>query len=160
MNWPHIHLLLNHAPLFGTIVGTILLAAAILRNHSLIRPALYVLVLSGLAAIVVYFTGEPAADALANVPEGLVDRHEDVAGITTLFTSLAGATAVLALIADRRLPSLTRWMNGAVLALAVGASGLLAWTANLGGQIQHPEVRRGAVAPGAPTHPIEEPGQR
>ena len=160
MNWPHIHLLLNHAPLFGTIVGTTFLAAAILRNHHLIRPALYVLVLSGIAAIVVYLTGEPAADALVSVPEGLVDRHEDMAGITIVATSLAGVMALIALIVDRRFPALTRWMNGAVLALALGASGLLAWTANLGGQIQHPEARGRAVAPGTNAPGVEEPGQR
>lgn len=163
MNWPHLHLLLNHAPLFGTIFGAALLAYALLRRTELTRPALYVLFLSGLAALAAYFTGEPAAEALANAPESLVDRHEDLAGLATVVSAVVAVAALAALVAGRRLPAMARWLDGTVLALALGATGLLAWTANLGGQIQHPEVRRGALraAPGAPAaHPDEEPGQR
>lgn len=159
MNWPHIHLLLNHAPLFGTIFGTLLLTLALWRRQDLTRTALYVLVLSGCAAIVVFLTGEPAADALANAPEALVDRHEDLAGVATVLTGLAAAAALVALVISPRFASLARWMNGTVLALALGASALLAWTANLGGQINHPEVRRGAVT-ASPAHLGEEAGQR
>lgn len=160
MNWPHIHLLLNHAPLFGALFGTALLAVALARRNELLRPALYVLILAGLASIVVYFTGEPAADALANAPEGLVDRHEDMAGVSTVFTGLVAIAAALALLTTARFPRLARLMNGTVLVLALGASGLLAWTANLGGQIQHQEIRRGATAPLSAPHPGDEGGQR
>lgn len=159
MNWPHIHLLLNHAPLFGAVFGTLLLALALWRRQELTHTALYVLVFSGFAAIVVFLTGEPAADALANAPEALVDRHEDLAGVATILTGLAAAAALLALLIPPRFGALARWMNGTVLALALGASALLAWTANLGGQINHPEIRRGAVTV-SPAHPGEEAGQR
>lgn len=159
MNWPHIHLLINHAPLFGTIFGTLLLALALWRRTELTRTALYVLVLSGFAAIVVFLTGEPAADALANAPEALVDRHEDLAGVATLLTGISAAAALVTLLLSHRSAAVARWMSGTVLALGLGASALLGWTANLGGQINHPEVRRGAV-PAAPAHLGEDAGQR
>ena len=140
MNWPHLHLLLNHAPLFGTIFGAALLALALLRRTELTRTALSVLALSGLAALAAYFTGEPAAEALAGAPESLVDRHEDLAGVATVISGVVALAAVVALVASRRLPALSRWLSGTVLALALAATGLLAWTANVGGQIG----RRGA----------------
>ena len=98
MNWPHLHLLLNHAPLFGTIIATVMLAVALTRRPALARPALYLLVLSGFVAVLVYLTGEPAADALGNAaPDALVDPHEEMAGIATIVTGRAAIGAITVL---------------------------------------------------------------
>lgn len=43
-----------------------------------------------------------------------------------------------------------RWFSTTTLVLALVVTGIMAWTANLGGQINHPEIRPDAavVAPG------------
>jgi beta-lactamase regulating signal transducer with metallopeptidase domain len=65
MNWAHIHLLLNHVPVLGTIFGLALLGYAVLkRSEALKRAALGVFVAVALLALPVYFTGEPAEEAV------------------------------------------------------------------------------------------------
>ena len=57
MNAPQIHLMLNHVPVLGVLFVTITLAAALLlRNGTLLRFALFALVVVAIAAIPVYFS--------------------------------------------------------------------------------------------------------
>ena len=69
MNVVHLHLLLNHLPVIGSVFGLLLLAvAAWRRSDELSKVSLGFLALLGAASIVVYLTGEPAQDAVENLP--------------------------------------------------------------------------------------------
>lgn len=149
MNVVHLHLLLNHVPVVGVVFVTLLLLLGVLRGSAEIaRVSLALLALVGAASILVYLTGEPAQDAIEKLPgfsERLVDRHEDAALIATVAAGCVGALALGALVFYRG-RVLPRWLSLLVLVAAVGASGLMAYTANLGGQIRHTEIRSGSAA--------------
>ena len=149
MNVVHLHLLLNHVPVVGVVFVTLLLMLGVLRGSAEIaRVSLALLALVGAASILVYLTGEPAQDAIEKLPgfsERLVDRHEDAALIATVAAGCGGALALGALVFYRG-RVLPRWLSLLVLVAAVGASGLMAYTANLGGQIRHTEIRSGSAA--------------
>lgn len=69
MNLTHLHLLLNHLPVVGTICGAGLLAFTLSRrSNDLKRAALGLLVISALVAIPAYLTGEPAEDGVKGLP--------------------------------------------------------------------------------------------
>ena len=153
MNTVHLHLLLNHLPVVGTVIGTLLLAVALRRrSDELGRISLGLFGLLGLIAVVVYLTGEPAEDAVEKLPgiaDGLIDRHQDAALVATIVVGVIGAFALASLLIYRR-RALPRWVTVLGFATALVASSTMAYAANLGGQIRHTEIRAGSARPGGP----------
>lgn len=148
MNPAHLHLLINHVPVIGAVIGLALLAAAIVRrSDELARVTFWLYALLGAASLVVYLTGEPAEEAverLAGVSESLIEQHEEAALVATIAMGAAGALALLATIVFRR-KAIPRGIVGGGLVVALLIIGLMGYTANLGGQIRHTEIRSGAV---------------
>jgi len=149
MNAAHLHLALNHLPVVGIpIVAAILAWGAWRRSDEIVRLALTALVALAVAALGVYLTGEPAEEMvedLVGVSEAALERHEEAA-VWSMYGALAmGALAFAALVIDRG-RRVSRPMVGAVLLAALAVSGSMAYTANLGGHIRHPEIRTGQEA--------------
>lgn len=159
MSTVHLHLLLNHVPVIGTIIALLLLAYAALRkDETLVRVCLGMFAALALAALATFLTGEPAeeaVEALAGVSESVIERHEEAALLSTIALGTLGALSLIALLAFRR-RHLPRLAAVAFLAAGLIPAGAMAWTANLGGQIRHSEIRPGAVAPGE--NPADQPG--
>lgn len=156
MNPAHLHLLISHFPVIGVVIGLALLTVAIVRrSDELARVTFWLFALLGAASVVVYLTGEQAEEAverLAGVTEALIEPHEEAALVATIAMGAAGALALLAAFVFRR-KAIPRLIVGGGLVVALVNVGLMAWTANLGGQIRHTEIRAGAVpsaAAGAP----------
>ena len=154
MTWAHLHLALNHVPVVGIVIGLLLLGFAVLRrSRELTRAAFWLIVTLAIITVVVYLTGEPAEELVEGLPgvsEPLIEQHETVALVATLAMSVLGLAAVVGLIRGRRDHAGSASYSKAVLVLALIVTGLMAWTANSGGQIRHPEIRadRGAAGPG------------
>ena len=159
MNLPHIHLMLNHVPVLGTLFGLVLLAWGIMRrNGALQRAALLTFTVVALVAIPVYLTGEPAEEAvehLAGTVDSAIDPHEDAALISFIAMELLGGLALGALLLSRTRFNPALVVRGA-LAVAIITGGLMAWTANLGGRIRHGEVGAGAGQSGEREHSEDE----
>lgn len=157
MSWAHIHLALNHVPVIGLLIVLLLLAVATLRRSTeLTRVSYALLVLLAATAVVVYLTGEPAEELIENLPgfsEALVEQHEEVALIATIGMVALGLVALAGLIRFRGSGIAPAWYGRGVLLLALLMGGVMLWTANLGGQIRHSEIRPNggaAIEGGAP----------
>lgn len=161
MSSVHLHLLLNHVPVIGTVIALCLLAwAAIRRDDGLARVCLGMLAVLALSAVAVFLTGEPAEEAvegLAGVSESLVERHEDAARLATIALGALGLLSAGTLLRFRR-RALPAWTAAAFLVLALVPVFAMAWTANLGGRIRHPEIRAETAAPPAIVAGSEEDG--
>ena len=148
MNWPHLHLILNHVPVLGTMFGLALLVwGSWRRNISLQRAALVTFALAALVAIPVYITGEPAEEAveeLAGVAESAIEAHASAALVALIAIELLGVLGLAGLFLSRWRVNSTIPLRAA-LAVAVVTAGLMAWTANLGGRIRHSELRAGGI---------------
>lgn len=144
MSTVHLHLLLNHIPVVGSLLAVVLFAAAFFLKETVsTKFALAFTAAIAVVAVVVYFTGgaaEEAVEKLAGVTERAIERHEEAAEVTTIAVGIFGALSALALIMvrARRAP---RWLALAGLVGSIAVSGLMAWTANLGGQIRHTEIQ-------------------
>ena len=149
MSIVHLHLLLNHVPVIGVFVALLILLVALARKNDAIgKLGLALLVGVALVTVAVYFTGEPAEDAvenLAGISESIIHSHEEAAEGAFIATGIAGSAALALLLWYRR-RTLARWALGASFALGLVAAGLMAWTANLGGQIRHSEIRGSGAA--------------
>ncbi|HXG94568.1 MAG TPA: hypothetical protein VNN73_19660 [Blastocatellia bacterium] len=150
MDSAHIHLLLNHIPVVGTGLALLLLAYAMLRkNEEMEKGSLAAFVILALISIAVYLTGEPAEEIVEGLPgvsEAIIESHEKAALFAFIAVEALGVIALAGLILSRRSKHLLKWAATLALAVAVAAGGLMAWAANLGGQVRHTEIRSGAVA--------------
>jgi hypothetical protein len=151
MSWAHIHLAISHVPVIGILIVLLLLVVATLRRSTELTRASYVLlVLMAASAVIVYLTGEPAEELVENLPgfsEAIVEEHEEVALIATIGMGVLGLVALVGLIRFRAPRIAPAWYDRGLLLLALLMGGVMAWTANLGGQIRHSEIRadRGAT---------------
>jgi uncharacterized membrane protein len=147
MSAAHIHLLLNHIPILGTIFALLLLLYGMLkRDEDMERASLGALVMTALITVPVYLTGDGAAEIIHNLPGvsiEIIRQHDSAATLTIVAIELLGAVSLLSLWLLRRAAAIKGWMMIAVLILALISIGLAVWTGGLGGQIRHTEVRAG-----------------
>jgi uncharacterized membrane protein len=152
MNLAHLHLLLNHFPTIGMIVGLGLYVVAILSKSDHLKSAsLGIFFCIALLSIPTFATGTSARLALAKSPEvstAMIDSHETAAFEALWFMELTGALAWMGLWQYRRLARFPQATLAAVLLAGLLTFGLMARAANIGGEIRHPEIRTGPT--GAP----------
>lgn len=160
MNAAHLHLVVNHVPVFGSIFAALLIGWGLLRKkEDVLRLGLIVAVIVGLTTWGVQLTGEPAEHALAGVQgfqRRLAHAHEEAAELSTIVIGVAALLALVTLVLMRR----RRGHALAVVTLLVmlAGFGLVTRTAMLGGEISHPEARAGWVQPPPPPRPAGRPG--
>jgi uncharacterized membrane protein len=143
----HLHLLLNHFPTIGTILGLgLLLLAFIRKNEHLKKVSFEVLFLIALATMPVFVSGYAAAEALkgqSGVSQPAITLHNDAALGSFILMEITGFFAWLALWRMRRIGRLTNGLTYTVLVLSVLTVAAVARAANLGGDIRHPEIEGG-----------------
>ena len=148
MNWAHVHLLINHIPVMGLIGGVLLLGYAIARRSAEATMLSFVLfALIAVATIGVFVAGEEAEDVVKNLPgvtEAYIGEHEEVAEPTLIVVEILGVLAIAGLALLRRKGAIPRWLVFVVLGTSLVASVAVGFTAYLGGQIRHTEIRSGA----------------
>lgn len=140
----HLHLILNHVPVIGTVIALgLLLLALVRRSADLRRAGLEVFVLVGLLTLPVYLSGVGAQPEIRDRPEvsmTIVRAHHDAALLGSIFMLLTGVAAWICLWQTRRITRPARGVFGAVLLLAIITLALMGRAANLGGQVRHPEI--------------------
>jgi hypothetical protein len=150
MNAAHLHLALNHLPIFALAFGLITLAWGRLRGpRTLMTVGLVLTVLAGAGAGGTFLTGEPAEEVLedrAGFDKELVHEHEEAADFALWLTLAAAVTAAGALWWSRAGGDYSGPAVAVTLLIGVIAMVALAITALRGGEISHPEIRSGAAA--------------
>jgi uncharacterized membrane protein len=152
MNFAHLHLLLNHFPIIGTIIGLgLILVSLVGKNDDLRRASLIVFSAIALLAIPTFFSGVGAQGAIKGHPgvsEALIERHEGAAMLAIWFMEITGALALVGLWQlhrNSRPTRLNRNLSG-VLFFSIVTVGLMARVGTTGGDIRHPEIRSGQEA--------------
>lgn len=149
MNSVQLHLALTHVPVILSLAGLVILSVALVKKNSTLTKTSYIIILvAGVAALPVFFSGEGTEEAVEHAPgvsEAIIERHEEVANLAMISIAAAGVLALVALFSFRRLMA-ARVLKVAVLSLTIASGGLMAQTAHLGGQIRHTEIRNGVPA--------------
>src|SRR5579872_2275876 len=155
MDLTHIHLLLNHFPTVGNLIGGgLFVLALITKSNDLKRASLAILLGISLIAIPTYMSGNGAQEAIKAIPgvsKAQIEGHEGAAMIAMIFMEATGAFAWLALWQFRRLSRIPNWNLTVILILTAATFGLMAPAANMGGDIRYDEIR--AVADTDPPAP-------
>lgn len=152
MDLLHLHLLLNHFPVIGTIIGiALLLLGFVSKSDALKRASLAVFFVLALLTIVVYLTGEPAEERVEKSPgvsKAFIEEHEDAAIPALIAMEVTGCVAMIGLFVSFRASRFANIGFATTMILSVLTFGLMARTANIGGQIRHAEIRSGTAASG------------
>lgn len=145
MNNVHLHLVVNHFPIVGTILGTIILIAGIaFKKTDITRTALVVFIFTAIMAIASSYSGNQAEDIIENLPdisETLLHSHEELAEIFLPLSLILGATSILAFIMEFRKIRYSKYVIYLVLLLAISNGVLAKFVGNSGGEIRHSEIR-------------------
>lgn len=151
MNWPHLHLIINHFPVIGFLFGLLFILYALLRkSEELKKTSLGFLVLVALITVPVYITGDQAADIMERLPDvskSFVEQHEEAASVALTSAVMLGLIAAGGIFFFHRASAVPRWFMVLTLILTLVVNSLIGYTANLGGQIRHPEARKGFQLP-------------
>ncbi|MCU0622085.1 MAG: hypothetical protein MUC69_11355 [Gemmatimonadales bacterium] len=151
MNYPHLHLMLNHVPVLGAFFSLALLAWALLRgSRELLRVALVVTLVSGVSAWPAYLTGDEAHEQVEEFPgfdHDLTHEHEDAADFGLAAMLITAGAAGVALWLGRGGREVPRWSRRAVLLIQLWSAATMARTAWLGGGIRHDEARGALTSP-------------
>ena len=147
MNFSHLHLVLNHFPIIGTVIGLgLFVGSCVGKNDDLKRASLMVFAAMALLALPTFFSGIGAQAAIRKDPAVstvLIERHQGAAILALFFMEITGALALVGLWQRQRVSTRKPWSWNlmATLLLSVVTAGLMARVGNTGGDIRHPEIR-------------------
>ncbi|MBL0071035.1 MAG: hypothetical protein IPP34_04075 [Bacteroidetes bacterium] len=149
MDFTHLHLILNHFPIIGTIIAVFILIYGIYKSYLPIQKvSLALIVVLAIIAIPVFLTGEPAEEAVENLPgvsELVIEAHEEAAEASIWVMEFTGILAFIAflLIAGKKQFATT----SVYLVVLAGLLSfvMMARTGYLGGQIRHTELNGSVV---------------
>src|SRR5712671_2375785 len=158
MNYAHVHIVINHVPSLGTLVGVGLLILSLIKNNdSLKKISLQILVAMALMVLPTYVTGgsaqhilqtrAQATHSVSDVTNGLIAAHQNSAILTLILITITGTFAWFGLWQFRRFSRPGSGNIFAVLIFSILSAGFILRTANMGGDISHPEIRDSAAAP-------------
>ena len=152
MSQVHLHLMFSHLPIFGVIIGAMVLMYGLYYKSQHTKMASYdIFILSGIGAATSYFTGEGAEEAVENlqgISKKVIHEHEESAEFTMVVLVLLAVAALIALIITLKKSRFAGIMATACLVLSLAGFAMATRTGWLGGQIRHTEISTGANTAG------------
>lgn len=150
MNQVHIHLLLNHAPIMGNAFGAMLLFYGLFKkSKSVIEASMLAFIITALVTIPVFLTGEPAEEAIENIP-GIVtsdvERHEENAEAAFWLMEALGIFSAITFVMKNRENKRADLFTKVALMFSLVVFGFMATVGNDGGKIRHPEISSAAAS--------------
>ncbi|WP_396159430.1 hypothetical protein [Flavobacterium sp.] len=141
----HLHLVVNHFPIIGTILGFgILLAGIVLKNNT-VKNVTYVLFI--VAAIFAAFsmgTGEGAEEAVEEMPnigKQIIHEHEEMAEKLAIVLYVLGVISLLGLCTNFKNHTKSKLVSYLALIIAAVGIFLAQQVGTTGGEIRHTEIR-------------------
>jgi hypothetical protein len=151
MSQAHIHLLITHLPIFGSIMGGFVLAHGLWTKSIQTKIAAYnLLIISSVGAVIAYLTGEGAEETVEEIQEvskNMIDQHADFAVYALVSLCILGVAALIGLFLSLRESPLSKTIAIITLFISAIGFGLIVRTGYLGGQIRHTEINSTAPIP-------------
>ena len=143
LNPAHWHLLVNHLPIVGSIIGLFILGYGIFsKAEVVIKMSYWLFIVLAVFAVIAKQTGEQAEGFIMSAKladETLIEPHAQAADYAQWAMIILGLIALAALFINRL--KMLKVMPIIVLITALVGAGLMGWTGFLGGEIMHKEIR-------------------
>ncbi|MBK9294787.1 MAG: hypothetical protein IPM57_10165 [Oligoflexia bacterium] len=150
MNQAHIHLIINHFPVVGTVFGLLILLYAIFKNNDeFLKFSLKFFVLVGVTSVFAFLTGEPAEEFVEHLPgfsEEVIEKHEEISQIALIFSLLTSGASILTYAYFNKLKKYKKSLINIILVSALATCFFMGLAANMGGKIRHDELNSSMVS--------------
>jgi uncharacterized membrane protein len=145
MNEAHFHLVVNHLPIVGILIGLLVLVSGfILKKPEVKVTALGIFVFSALASIAAFYSGEGAEEIVENIPgisETLINQHEEAAELFFTVVLILGGISLITMFLEIKKYAFAK-IGFILVILGSLAAGVLAKNVGTtGGEIRHTEIR-------------------
>lgn len=145
MNEAHLHLVVNHFPIIGTILGLgILVAGLLLKNNSVKNTAFFLFIVAAIFAAVSMATGEGAEELVEDMPtigHKIIHEHEEMAEKLAIALYVLAATSLAGLYLNYKKSAKSVLVTYLAVVIAIVAVFLGQQTGITGGEIRHTEIR-------------------
>lgn len=170
MNAAHLHLVINHFPIIGLILGCLVLLTGILMKSSVVRRVgLSLFLIAGISAIPAFSTGEGAEEIaeeavsmnmcndkscvcppelikkMEQEREHYIHEHEEKAEGLMPFMWGIIVLSLIAMFLEWKNKSMAKIASLIVLVIGFIAAFFAREVGTSGGEISHPEIRKGVV---------------
>lgn len=158
MDLAHLHLLINHFPIVGTIIGTVIMLYALIKKVKNLQRTVLVLwiVLAAMSPIVMN-TGEEAehkVEEMAGINENAIHEHEEASEFA--FWLMIGLGVIsLAAISLYKMGSDITMATKISFTISILTAAAMIRTGYLGGLIRHAEVQTVTSSASTETHSNE-----
>jgi uncharacterized membrane protein len=166
MNDAHLHMVVNHFPIIGTIFGIgILVVGLIMKNNSVKNSAYVLFAVAAIFAAFSMGTGEGAEEIVEDMPsigKQIIHEHEEIAEKFAIVMYATGFFGLLSLFASYKKNKLANIASYITLVLALVAGVLTKSVGTTGGEIRHTEIRSNysPAAEGAEQNTAGEQGEK
>ena len=149
MNDAHLHMVVNHFPIIGTILGLgILITGIILKNNSVKNTAYFLFIVAAVFAAFSMGTGEGAEELVEDMPsvgKKIIHEHEEMAEKLALVLYVLGVVSLGGLFMNFKNHSKATLVSYAAVVVAVVGVFFAQQTGTTGGEIRHTEIRTNAT---------------
>lgn len=148
MNDAHLHMVVNHFPIIGIILGFgILVTGIFLKNNSVKNTAYCLFIVGAVFAVVSMATGEGAeeiAEKLPSVTDQIIHEHEEIAEKLAIVLYALGLVSLIGLYLNFKNHAKANLISYLAVLIAVVGVFLGKQTGTTGGEIRHTEIRENA----------------
>ena len=145
----HLHLVVNHFPIIGTILGLgILIAGMILKKITVKNTAYYLFVVAAVFAAFSMATGEGAEELVEDMPsigKQIIHEHEEMAENFAVVMYVLGFFSLLGIYFDYKNHVKAKLVAAIVLIIAIVTVVFALFVGKSGGEIRHTEIRTSAA---------------
>ncbi len=145
MNDAHLHMVVNHFPIIGTIFGLGILITGIVMKNSVIKNVAYVLfIVAAIFGLVSMSTGEGAEEIAENLPsvtDQIIHEHEEMAEKLALVLYILGGISILGLYTNLKNHAKANLISYLAFVVALIGVFLGKQTGTTGGEVRHTEIR-------------------
>ena len=150
MNDAHLHMVVNHFPIIGIILGFgVLIAGMLLKNNSVKNTAYSLFIIGAFFALASMATGEGAEEMVEDMPsvgKQIIHEHEEMAEKLAIVLYLLGLVSIAGLYTNIKKHAQAKLVSFIALTIAVVGIFLGKQTGTTGGEVRHTEIRANAGA--------------
>lgn len=148
MNGAHFHLIVNHLPIVGLLIGLLVLITGLILKKSEVKvTALGIFIFSALVSFAAFYSGEGAEEIVERIPgisETLINQHEESAELFFTAILILGGISLVTMFLEIRKSKFAKFGFIFVILLSLAAGFLAKNVGTTGGEIRHTEIRNDA----------------
>jgi uncharacterized membrane protein len=149
MNEAHLHMVVNHFPIIGTILAIgILIAGLLSKNRSIINTSYVLFVIGAIFGILSMNTGEGAEELVEDMPGigwKIIHEHEELAEKMALLLDILGVLSLVGFYLQFKKNAKEKLVSYIILLIGIASLFVIQKVGTSGGEIRHTEIRNESV---------------